>query len=155
MNPRIPHQKVVMVVRASIISKSEVSIMLRYLLGSIRYTVVQIKNFSKHTSVIKVATMKIIDNSSVTWRKPSCVLLNQHISLSATMNGTQMRATVSLWRMHCIYVLQYVKRHFLGWSGVEQWKIQARSLSFYRVTLVWRHQSVTDSVTQSFSRKFC
>jgi len=28
---------------------------------------------------------------------------NQHFSLSAKMNGTQRRALVSLWRMHCAY----------------------------------------------------
>jgi len=60
MNPRIPHHKVVMVARTSIIiSKSEVSITVLCLLCSTRYTAVQIKNCSKTTSVITVVTMKI------------------------------------------------------------------------------------------------
>jgi len=58
MNPRIPHHKVVMVARALIISKSEVSITVLYLLRSPHYTAVQIKNCSKTTSVITVAIMK-------------------------------------------------------------------------------------------------
>jgi len=57
MNPRIPH-KVVMVLHASIISESEVSITVLCLLFSPHYTAVGIKNCSKSTSVIKVATMK-------------------------------------------------------------------------------------------------
>ena len=59
MNPRIPHHKAVMVARASIISKSEVSITVLCLLCSPRYTTVQIMNCSKTMSVTTVATMKI------------------------------------------------------------------------------------------------
>jgi len=55
MNPHILHYKVLC---ASIISESEVSITVLCLLCSTRYTAVQIKNCSKSTSVIKVATMK-------------------------------------------------------------------------------------------------
>jgi len=58
MKPRILHHKIVMVARASIISESEVSIMVLCLLCSLHYTAVRIKNCSKSTSVIKVATMK-------------------------------------------------------------------------------------------------
>ena len=58
MNPRIPHHKVVIVARASIISESEVSVTVLCLLCSTRYTVVRIKNCSKSTSVITGATMK-------------------------------------------------------------------------------------------------
>jgi len=55
MNPCIPHHKVP---RASIISESEVSITVLCLPCSPRYTAVQIKNCSKSTPVIKVATMQ-------------------------------------------------------------------------------------------------
>jgi len=55
MNPYIPHHKVP---HASIISESEVSITVLCLLCSPRYTAVRIKNCSKSTPVIKVATMK-------------------------------------------------------------------------------------------------
>jgi len=58
MNPRIPNHKVVIVVCASIISESEVSITILCLLCSPCYTAVRIKNCSKSTSVITVATMK-------------------------------------------------------------------------------------------------
>ena len=40
---------------------------------------------------------------------------------------------------NALYILQYTKRHLLGWSSIEQWKNQASSLSCYRVTLLWRH----------------
>jgi len=58
MNPRIMHHKVVMVVRASIISESEVSITVLSLLYSPHYTAARTKNCSKSTSVISVATIK-------------------------------------------------------------------------------------------------
>jgi len=54
MNPRIPHYKKVMVACTSIISIHYSS----FLLCSHHYTTVWIKNCSKSTSVIKVATMK-------------------------------------------------------------------------------------------------
>jgi len=60
MNPRIPHHKDS---HASIIFESEVSITVFCLLCSPRYTAVQIKNCSKSTSVIKVATTKKYDGA--------------------------------------------------------------------------------------------
>jgi len=54
MNPRIPLQKVRMILRASLISESEVSITVLCLLFSPHYTAVQIKNCSKSMSIIKV-----------------------------------------------------------------------------------------------------
>jgi len=48
----------IMIARASIISENEVSITVLCLLCSPRYTAVQIKNYSKSMSVIKVATAR-------------------------------------------------------------------------------------------------
>ena len=53
-----------------------------------------------------------------------------------------------------LYVLRYVKRHLLAQSNVEQWNNQARSLSRYQVTFVWRHQSVSQSVENSLNNFF-
>jgi len=53
-----PTHSTSMVPRAPIISESEVSITAPYLLCSPSYTAVWIKNWSKSTSVIKVATVK-------------------------------------------------------------------------------------------------
>ena len=64
MNPRIPHHKAVMFLRASIISESEVSITTICLPCSPCYTAVQIKNCSNSTSVIKVATMQKYDGTA-------------------------------------------------------------------------------------------
>ena len=52
--------------------KREVSIMLRCQLCSTRYTAVQIRNYSKSTSVIKIATMENTDDfryakEAITW----------------------------------------------------------------------------------------
>ena len=58
MNPHIPHHKVVMVARASIVSESEVSITILCLLCLPCYTAVRIKNCLKSTFIITVATMK-------------------------------------------------------------------------------------------------
>ena len=58
MNQHIPHHKVIMVASSSIISESEVSITVLYLLCSPCYTAVRIKSCFKSTSVIKVATMR-------------------------------------------------------------------------------------------------
>jgi len=63
MDPCILYHKVVMVLHASIISESEVSIMVLYLLCSPRYTAVWIKHCSKSMSVIKVATLKNMDDA--------------------------------------------------------------------------------------------
>ena len=65
MNTQTPHQKKEMVLHVSAINyrlKSEVSIMLRCQLCSTHNTALQIKNSSKSTSGIKVATMKNTDN---------------------------------------------------------------------------------------------
>ena len=51
--------------------KSEVSMMLFCQLCSTRYTAFQIKNCSKSTSAIKIATMKSMDNFHYEG-KPSC-----------------------------------------------------------------------------------
>ena len=56
MSPHIPHHNVVMVPRTWIISESEVSITVIRLLCSSCCMVVQIKNCSKRTSIVKVAT---------------------------------------------------------------------------------------------------
>jgi len=45
--------------------------------------------------------------------------------------------------MWALELLQLVKRHISGWSDIEQWRNQACSYSHYQVTLVWRHQSVS------------
>ena len=60
-------------------------------LCSTRYTVVRIKNCSKSTSEIKVATMMIFVMKGSQHALPP----NQHLSLSAKMNGTQRRTLVS------------------------------------------------------------
>ena len=69
--------------------KYEVSIMLHCQRDSTHYTAMQIKNFLKSTSVLKVATMKSTKKISRIQRKLSRVPPNQYISLLTKMNGTQ------------------------------------------------------------------
>jgi len=66
-----------------------------------------------------------------------------HFLWWAKMNGTQRRALVSLWRMHCVQ--RYGKRYLSGWSDIEQWKNQPHSLSYCQI---WRHHSVRQLVSQ-------
>ena len=66
MSPCIPHQTKEITPRAPATNyclKTEVSIMLHCQLCSTSYTAVQIKNCSKSTSVIKVVTIKNMDDS--------------------------------------------------------------------------------------------
>jgi len=53
----------------------------------------------KWTFVIKVATMKITDDLM---EAITCLPLNWHFSWWTKVNGTQRRAVVSPWRMHCM-----------------------------------------------------
>jgi len=47
--------------------------------------------------------------------------------------------------MWALELQQLMKRHILGQSDVQQWRNQAHNLSGYWVTLVWRHQSDSQS----------
>jgi len=88
MNPRIPHHNVPC---SSIISESEVSITILCLLCSTCYTAVRIKNCSKSTSIIKLATMKntmlprtrvIVWNWSIHFPSLSAVFDSLHSSMN-------------------------------------------------------------------------
>ena len=80
--PRAPHLS----------SETEVYITLLYQLC---YTVVRIKKCLKSTSVLKVATMKSMDDFSLRKGSHHVQPPNQRFSLSAKMNGTQRRTLVS------------------------------------------------------------
>jgi len=54
----------------------------------------------KRTFVIKVATMKIMDDLM---EAITCVPLNWHFLWWTKMNGTQRRAVLSPWRTHCMH----------------------------------------------------
>jgi len=60
-------------------------------------------------------------------------------------NQEQRRTKVSVGRtmMRALELQRLAKRHISGWSNVEQWRNQTHS---YRVTLVWRYQSVRQSI---------
>ena len=95
MNPRIPHHKVVIVVCASIISESEVSITVLCLLCSPHYTAVRIKKCLKSTSVLKNSHYEKYGRFLVTQRKPSRATTKLTFFTVSKMNGTQRRTLVS------------------------------------------------------------
>ena len=104
----------------------------------------------KSTSAIKIATMKI---RTIPFSKGSHHVLapKRHLSLSAKRMGHQRRTLVSPWRMYCTYC-GMPKSTCRAEATSDSEKNQARSLSRRRVTLVWRHQSVTYSVSRKFRR---
>jgi len=111
MNPHIPHHKVVMIPHASIISNSEVSITVLFLLCSSRYTVVWINNCLNSMSVIKVATVKqmIVPCSPlIVWNWSIHFLY-----LSAIFNLSHSSTNQKLFKKHlCNQGSQYEK---YGW----------------------------------------
>ena len=115
--------------------KSEVSIMLSCQLCSTRYTAVRIKNCSKSTSAIKVATMKIrmisVTNGS---HHVLSIPPNRHFAVSKDEWDTEEDTGKSM--KNTLHMPRYAKRHLSGQSDVKQLKNQVRSLSCYRVTLV-------------------
>ena len=57
---------------------------------------------------------------------------------------------------NALHVLQYAaKRHISSWSNIKQWKYRACSPCVHQVTAVWRHQSVSYSVSRRFWWIFC
>jgi len=108
-----------------------------YQLCSTHYAAIRINNCLKTTFVIKVATMKITDDLM---EAITCLPLNWHFSWWTKMNGTQRRAMLSPWRMHCIYS-SMAKGTFRAEATSNSKKNQARSLSHCWVTQVWRHQA--------------
>ena len=98
MNPYILHQKKEMAPHTAAINyqlKSEVphyaslSAMFNLL-----HTALQIKNCSKSTSAIKVATMKNMDDFRYE-RKPSFAIAKSTLFVVSEMNGTQRKTLVS------------------------------------------------------------
>ena len=95
-NPRIPKERNG-AVHPSYINyhlKSEVSIALCCLLCSTHYTAVRIKNCSKSTSAIKIATMKNTDDFRFEGKTSRPTAKSTLFTISKD-NGTQRRALVS------------------------------------------------------------
>jgi len=70
---------------------------------------------------------------------------NCYLHAKGERNGVQRRTKTMMWALE---LLRLAKRHISERSNVEQWRNQACSYSHYRVTLVWRHYSVSQSVSQ-------
>ena len=114
--------------------KSEVSITLRCLLCLTRYTAVRIKNCSKSTSAIKIATTKNTDNFCYEGKPSRATTKSTLFAVSKEEWDTKEDTSKSM--KNALYTLWYAKRHQSGRSDVKQRKNQAGSLSHYRVMLV-------------------
>ena len=69
---------------------------------------------------------------------------NRHLRAKGERNGIQRRPIIfGKSMMRALELLRLAKRHILGRSDIEQWRNQGCSYSHYRVTLVWRHYSVS------------
>ena len=121
VNPSIPHQKKEMVLctpATNYCLKSKVSIMLRCQLSSTCYTPLQIKNCSKSTSAIKVATMKNTDNFCYEGN-PSCATTKSTL-FAVSKDEWDTKEDTSKSMKYALYVLWYAKRHLSGQSDVKQ-----------------------------------
>ena len=95
--------------------KSEVSIMLHCQLCSTCYTAVGIKNCSKSTSAIKIATMKSTDNFHCEG-KPSRATVKSAVN----KDEWDRKEDTGKSMKNALYVLRYAKRHLSDQSDVEQ-----------------------------------
>ena len=97
--------------------KSEVSITLRGQLYSSHYTAVRIKNCSKSTSAIKVATMKNTDDFHYEG-KPSCATTKSTL-FAVSKDEWDTKEDTGMSMKNALYILRYAKRHLSGQSNVE------------------------------------
>ena len=116
-------------------------------LCSTSYTVVQIKNYSKSTFVIKVATMKNMDDFPYT--KEAIMCFHQIDIFSVNKDEWNIKKDINKSMKNALYILWYDKRHLLDRSSK---KNQACNLSCYWVSL--SEESVS-MVSLSVIRKFC
>ena len=97
--------------------KSEVSIMLHSRLCATRYTAVQIKNCSKSTSAIKIATMKNTDDFHYGGKPSSAIAKLTLFAVNKDEWDTKKDTGKSM--KNASYVLQYAKRHLSGRNDVK------------------------------------
>ena len=90
--------------------KSEVSIMLRCQLCSNHYTALRIKNCSKSTSTIKVATIKNTDDFHYQG-KPSCTTAKLTLFTFSKDEWDTKEENTGKSMKNTLYILRYVKGH--------------------------------------------
>ena len=119
-NPRIPKERNGATCPSYINDclKSEVSIMLCCRLCSACYTAVRIKNCSKSTSAIKVATVKNMDDFRYEGN-PSRVTAKSTL-FAVSKDEWDTKEDTGKFMKNALYVLQYAKRHLSGRNNIEQ-----------------------------------
>ena len=98
--------------------KSEVSITLCCLQCSTHYTAVRIKNCSKNTSAIKIATTKKTDDFHYKGKPSHATTKSTLFAVSKDEWDTKEDTGKSM--KNALYILRYAKRHQSGQSGVKQ-----------------------------------
>jgi len=105
-----------------------------------------------HSSTNQELFEKHLRNKSSHYEKYGKFLITQRKPSRATTKLMFFAVSKDEWNTkedtgkslkNAFYILQYAKRHFLGWSDVKQYKNQTGSLGHSQVTLVWRHQAVS------------
>ena len=86
--------------------------MLHCQLYSTRYTAVQIKNCSKSTSAIKIATMKNTDDFCFEGKLSRATAKSTPFAVSKDEWDTKEDTGKSM--KNALYILQYAKRHLSG-----------------------------------------
>ena len=113
--------------------------------------------YSLHSSMNQEVFEKHLCNKSSHYEKYGRFLITQRKPSHATTKLMLFTPSEDEWNTkedtgkslkNALHVLQCAKRHLSGWSDVEQWKNQARSVSRYQVMLVWRHQAGRQLVSQ-------
>ena len=102
--------------------------------------------FEKHLC-IKSSHYEKYGRFLVTQRKPSARATTKLTLFTVSKDEWNTKEDTGKPLKNALHVQRYAKRHLSGWSDVEQWKNQASSLRRYRVRLVWRHQSGSQSVS--------
>jgi len=111
----------------------------RHFIASYVQPVMQQYESLKRTFAIKVATMKITDNSitngshHVPTTKSALFVESKDEWNTKDDTGKSMK--------NALHAQWYGKRHLSSWSNIKQWKNQAHSLSHCWAMRVWRHQA--------------
>ena len=105
------------------------------------YRMLQAKDNVRNTSVTTAVTKPSM--------KPRCGAA----TYAVVEKGMEYKCKFGRTMIQALDLLYLAKRHISGRSDKDQWKNQACSLSHFWVMFVWRHQSDTESVSQSVSQQ--
>ena len=124
-------------------------IMLCCLLCLTHYTTLQIKNCSKSTSEIKIATTKHTDNFHYEG-KPSCATTKSTL-FTVSKDEWDIKEDTGKSMKNALYIWRYAKRHQWAKATSNSEKIKPVALAVIKISL---SECISQSVTYTVSRKF-